>query len=150
MVRLEGYSPSDLDSHMTKVKNGYSIYHIYYGNKSVSEGTLDTDDMSSYGPETITLNNMEISEDTQYHYYVYNYSGYSSSGLSDSNAKVEIYYGNQTYTAYVPSGSGHSWKVFDINDGQISICQTNCIQDPSDYYRSISRLDIFDNLPSKE
>lgn len=149
-----GYSPSDLDSHMTKVKDGINIYHLYYGNHSVSEGSLDTDDTSSYGPETITLRNMDVSENTEYHYYVHNYSGYTADGLSNSNAKVEIYYGNQTYTAYIPSGYGHSWKVFDINNGQISICHDDCILDTSYYYRNIDKfgnneLDIFNNLPTK-
>ena len=146
-----GASPSDLDSHMTKVKNDSNVYHIYYGDSSSSEGSLDTDDTSSYGPETITLNNMEIASGVDYYYYVHNYSGYPS--FSNSNAKVEIYYGNQTYTAYVPSGSGDSWKVFDINNGQISICQTDCISDTNDYYRTLNRtsneLDIFNNLPAK-
>ncbi len=144
-----GLTPYDLDSHMTKVKDNLNIYHISYANKIVSEGSLDTDDLYSYGPETITLNNMDRSLNTQYHYYVYNYSRNSLTGLSNSSAKVDIYYGNQTYTVYVPSGEGYYWKVFDINDGQIEICHTGCIEYTSDYYRNKNNLDIFDNLPSK-
>ncbi len=51
-------SPNDLDAHL--VKDG--DYHISYRNKRVADdgaAQLDRDDMNGYGPETITINNVE-------------------------------------------------------------------------------------------
>lgn len=45
-----GLDPRDLDSHLT----GNGI-HVYYSNKNAQGINLDVDDVSGYGPETITI-----------------------------------------------------------------------------------------------
>lgn len=109
-----GSSPSDLDSHLQANLTGGGNYHVYYSNKNPnSNASLDLDDTSSYGPETVTV----TVEDGVYTYYVHNYSG-GSSGLAGSGATVEVYVGLATvaeYTFYVPSGSGIYWTVFSYN-----------------------------------
>ena len=147
-----GQNPRDLDSHLVKKTGTTTDYHIYYGNKSGGSDTLDTDDRNGYGPETITISN--LSGSSTYSYYVYHYSG--SSILKDSSAKVEIYYGDSTITYTVPNEDGRYWKVFDVENGVITPCVSNCIQDTtySGVNRNIDRdfedeKNLFRNLPSK-
>lgn len=69
------------------------------------------DDTSSYGPETITI--AQIQEGYLYKYYVYNFSGGSNTQLSSSGACVTIYMGDELlYSVPVPEGSGRYWNVF--------------------------------------
>ncbi|MDQ0482422.1 cell wall-binding repeat-containing protein [Guptibacillus hwajinpoensis] len=120
-----GENPSDLDSHLVGLSNGEERFHVYYGDRSYFDGDfsvmLDTDDTTSFGPETITLNQ---TEDGVYEYFVHDYSNqgeYGSNALSDSDAKVEVYKGSYLIkTFYVPTNkTGVVWKVFNIENGQI-------------------------------
>lgn len=106
--------------------------HIYYGNRQYYDSfndrmyTLDVDDVTQYGPETITFytNNPQFDE---YKYYIYNFSGGSvGNELSFSGAKVTIYYGNQeSRTVNVPVNEmGRTWNVFRVVDGNIIIENT--------------------------
>lgn len=124
VVLTWGSTPSDLDSHMeADTNNGYC--HISYANKDELDINLDVDDTSSYGPETTTVST--IYEGT-YRFYIFNYSRDSLTGLSNSGAKVEIYFGSNipTYTLYVPQGSGYYWNVFtyDSTTGTFTIDNT--------------------------
>ena len=108
IVLTWGSTPSDLDSHLT-----YGGYHCYHGNKSPLNATLDKDDTTAYGPETITITKMG---DYTYNYYVYNYSGNGT--MYASQACVKIYFGDSNspaYTFYAPTGSGRYWEVFSYN-----------------------------------
>ncbi|QOY51973.1 carboxypeptidase-like regulatory domain-containing protein [Candidatus Sulfurimonas baltica] len=147
-----GENPSDLDSHLVKKTGDATDYHIYYSNMNNNGDSLDTDDTSSFGPETATI--ADVSSSSTYSYYVYHFSG--SSTLKDSSAKVEIYYGDTTTTYNVPNEDGEYWKVFDIINGQLVRCTSNCIQ--STEYSGVSRnidrnleeeKSLFLNLPSK-
>jgi hypothetical protein len=113
VVLTWGSTPNDLDSHLVISGSGTS-YHIYYGDKSPSgaDASLDVDDTTSYGPETITIT--AIKSGATYYYYVYNYSG-GDYALANSNAKVTVYIGNEVFTLSVPSGSGLYWNVFSYN-----------------------------------
>jgi len=127
-----GNSPSDLDSHLYIADdvNNSQRTEVYYGNKyagtypndsnnpCATVGTiasLDLDDTSSYGPETITIC-------TQYpytsHFFVYNYSGASYANVS-AEAKVVVRTADgTTYEIVPPSTNPNSynyWKVFDID-----------------------------------
>ncbi len=145
-----GELPVDLDSHLAKYTDGTLDYHLYYGNSTVSDGdNLDVDDTTSYGPETITIN--ELNTASVYSYYVYNYS--EDDDLKNSSAKVEVNYGDtQTQSFYVPNESGRYWKVFDIINGEIIPCTSNCVQDVvfTDVSRSFHKEEeLFKNLPVK-
>lgn len=173
-----GERPSDLDSHIAYLEEGIRQYHIYYSNKSnfsywnnidTNRINLDTDDTSSYGPETVTVTKMSLNGN--YKYYVHDYSTYSdglSNVISNSGASVKVYFGNNTYTFNVPSGQGTVWKVFEINNGVLTPCINDCIfniedtnwnvENSSDFgARNISRhstitseeFSLFENLPSK-
>lgn len=123
LVLTWGANPSDLDSHMegTLVSDA-NHFHVYYSHKSQYDGevevcNLDVDDVSSYGPETITLN---PTNDTPYYYYIYKYAG--SGTVAESGAKINVYQGETLLATFnVPTdlGSGRYWNVFAIRNGQI-------------------------------
>ena len=157
-----GLDPRDLDSHFVKTdENGSRLWHIFYRNKSELgiESNLDTDDTDSYGPETITLSNMDSSG--TYKYYVHDYTNktsMNSSALSNSGAKVTVYIENTQFVYYVPNYSGTIWKVFEINNGVIVPCiGSSCMSYVDDVesstfgmLRVLNHNDIdFANLPSK-
>ncbi|MFP4556728.1 MAG: YfaP family protein [Bacteroidales bacterium] len=114
-------APNDLDAHFIKKRS----YHISYRNTRVlSDGTgqLDRDEMQGYGPETITVE--QIDSDSEYIYNVHNYSQKMNSRattLSRSKATVRVYGNNELLRTYtVPSTHrGETWNVFKIVDGQV-------------------------------
>ena len=124
IVLTWGEKPSDLDSHLTGPDERGSRFHIYFGSKgritSSPYANLDIDDLHSYGPETITIRRQQSG---LYKYWVHDYSNSgssSSSGLSNSGAKVKVYNGNSLPTVFhVPNQIGTVWKVFEIENGVI-------------------------------
>ncbi len=115
IVLTWGSRPSDLDSHMTGTING-SSFHVYYSRKNYGSYVgLDVDDVSAYGPETITIYDMG---DGIFKYYIYNFSGGGDYVLSNSGATVKVYMDGETtpaYTFYVPYDAGRYWHVFTYN-----------------------------------
>ena len=110
VVLTWGSTPSDLDSHMLFGGN-----HVYYSYKNIGNVSLDKDDTSAYGPETITVSSIGSNNYT-YTYYIYNYSG--SGTFQGAQAKITVYFGNSSEPAYVfnaPAGSGRYWNVFSYN-----------------------------------
>ena len=109
-----GATPNDLDSHL--LIDDY--HHVYYGNKEWSNCSLDVDDTTAYGPETITI---EAVQNHKYEYYVYNYS--NSGTFQEANATVKVYFGNQlAYTFNAPQGVGYYWHILTIDEnGDITI-----------------------------
>ena len=97
--------PRDLDSHLL-TPDGEEIYYV---DMEGSGANLDVDDVTSYGPETITLTD---NLDGTYVYFVYKFAG--DGPLSSSGATVKFYDSEglvQTFT--VPeSGTGRYWNVF--------------------------------------
>ena len=119
IVLTWGSSPSDLDSHLT-----YGNYHCYYSSKSTPNATLDVDDTSAYGPETITITDVG---NYKFNYYIRNYS--QSGTMYASGAYVKVYFGGSStpaYTLYPPQGSGYTWNVFtyDAATGEFIIHNT--------------------------
>lgn len=116
-----GTTPSDLDAHFRQ-KNGY---HISYHHKKVLEdgtGRLDRDDRNGFGPETITIK--KISSQSEYEYFVHNYSDRKKSmskNLSKSRATVKVFgEGKLLYFYRMPlEKKGNKWHVFNIIDKQI-------------------------------
>jgi hypothetical protein len=50
-----GENPADLDSHLIAPNPDGCRFHCYYANKIIPGANLDRDDVTSYGPETITI-----------------------------------------------------------------------------------------------
>ncbi len=127
IVLTWGAVPSDLDSHL--VCTGNDNYHVYFANKDSSDGnaSLDLDDVTSYGPETITV---KIGEGNSYVYAVHNFSnGGATPGQSDawnlssSGAKVMVYADEGLiFDGNVPvNEQGTTWEVFRIENGQLIV-----------------------------
>ena len=131
-----GKDPSDLDSHIQGRTPGGTAFHIYYRNRNINEDgvsvcNLDVDDVTSYGPEVIT-----VKTDTAYpyYYYVHHYAGNGS--ISASSARVEVYRGGKLERVFnAPSGlgSGRYWNVFAIINGRIVGGSTVTDQPATDY-----------------
>ena len=113
-------TPKDLDAHFIK-EDGYHISFRHTKVLSDGSGELDRDDMDGFGPETITIR--DINDLATYDFLVHDYTNKgdeSSSGLSRSKANVKVYgEGRLLYVFQVPQGSrGTKWAVFQIKEGQ--------------------------------
>jgi hypothetical protein len=117
-----GAAPDDLDSHLLYGVNG----HIFFDDKSGRGAKLDVDDTDSFGPETITIENLQPNQT-----YIYAVADYTNAGkprasaLSRSGAKVFVYAGSSLLKTYgVPRDrdlEGNVWMVFRIDpNGQIT------------------------------
>lgn len=135
IVLTWGATPSDLDSHLFGPSgDGSSRFHVYYSDKNHHEdgevaANLDLDDTSSYGPETTTIYD-SVSIDGMYSFYVHNFSNRNSSSstvLSNSDAKVQVYVDNNLiYTFNIPEGNeGTAWHVFDYDSVTDTIIPVN-------------------------
>ncbi|MCA0175987.1 MAG: hypothetical protein LCH73_06820 [Proteobacteria bacterium] len=111
-----GELPVDLDSHLLAPDGS----HIYYSNPgnllSAPYANLDVDDVSSFGPEVVTLNKLMVGT---YRYSVHNYSGQLDRWLSLSDARVEVNFADQPLRLYV-AGAGDSdatdwWNVLEFD-----------------------------------
>ena len=134
--------PYDLDSHLTgplpeslqESANGENgRFHMYYPYAEANEGSLfpeyvaldlDNTDIVDlpYVPETTTIRQML---NGTYRYSVHDFSNSgdeTSTDLSSSNAKVEVFKGStliQTY--HVPSNiAGTIWNVFELSGDQLT------------------------------
>ncbi|QTC40439.1 carboxypeptidase regulatory-like domain-containing protein [Bacillus sp. V3] len=125
-----GAEPSDLDSHLTGPASGGGEFHVFYGDKTYYEdgivhAELDIDDVTSYGPETVTIRNLK---NGVYHYYIHDYSNRSNPGstaMSNSSAKIKVYTENGYREFDIPvNQAGIQWNVFTIEDGAINPVNT--------------------------
>lgn len=153
---------SDLDSHLIRLNSlGAVDYHIYYSNPTVLGllDSLDRDDVDYEGPETITL---ALTSGKSYAYYVHNFSGYGTT-LPGSYPRVTLNLGSSVQQFELPlavNTAGRYWRVFDIVNGQVNRCLTNCLQDiaPTGLQTQASSAilvpqpfrTIFENLPAKQ
>ncbi|MCQ2514610.1 MAG: carboxypeptidase regulatory-like domain-containing protein [Ruminococcus sp.] len=127
IVLTWGENPCDVDSHVYGPLTNGDHFHVYYNNKYAYDGNtevcnLDVDDVTSYGPETITLT---PHADGAYYYYIYKYSGYGY--LSTSNSQINVYQGStliKTFNVPVNQGNSDFWNVFAIKDGRMIINNT--------------------------
>ncbi len=126
-----GERPSDLDSHMTIPTELRS--HVFYGAKGALATTpwtnLDTDDVTSFGPEIITVTQPL---EGVYRYCVHNYSGNGQHLINESGAVVTLVLKDQpTRTYNVPTenpGGGNFWAVFDLTydaSGNVTVTDVN-------------------------
>jgi hypothetical protein len=117
-----GERPEDLDLHFEK-QGGYHI--AFWNTHSAEDGSafLDRDDMQSYGPETITVE--QIDSAAVYDIYVTDYTNQdreASRALSQSGAVVRIYRGDRLAEAFTvpPDRPGTTWRVCRIRGEEIT------------------------------
>ena len=93
LIRLDwGMSPSDLDSHLSGPDPAGGRFHCFYVQRSpVTPVQLDQDDVTAFGPETITIERDPATTGTfvagDYHYWVHDYTTTTFAG---SGASVTI------------------------------------------------------------
>ena len=135
-----GTQPADLDAHLggpdvENMGDEDSRFHIYYpnvGSSPVSYASLDIDDTSGEGPETITIKRRPATNQFvpgTYTFWVHNYSGGPDFGVS--NARVRISKGGVEVAQYpvsaepgASSTTKNLWRVFDLEvdaSGQMTI-----------------------------
>jgi len=140
-----GVSPSDLDSYLETPEIGGTEYTIYYSNTgsetAAPYATLDRDDMSSYGPETITI--FQLQSGT-YRYMIHNYSG--SPDIAGSEATVQIYSEEGLInTVTVPAtGEGRWWYVGDVDGATGNVTVVNTVGDRPEFAPSLLPAKISD------
>ena len=128
-----GSNPSDLDSHLTGPVDGSATrFHVYYSNSGSQTAApyaeLDVDDVSSFGPEIITINRFTPGV---YRYSVHHYSG--SSTIPASPARVELTLNGAT-SVFTPPATGTAlttdsvWVVMELvvdSAGAITVTPIN-------------------------
>jgi hypothetical protein len=137
-----GEEPFDLDAHLTGPQPGLPVsdineserFHIYWWEQSSSDGvaTLDVDDVTSFGPETVTISpptGASVLRPGVYRYSVYHYDG---TGTLADNARVTLMIGSNSRTFTPPagqlSGPDDVWTVFELNvasNGQMTVLPVN-------------------------
>lgn len=116
VVLTWGQDPNDLDSHLSGPDGNGGRYHVYYANRSYGQTNLDVDDVSSFGPETITI---FPTGEGAYRYSVFNFSNQSTTGaqgIAFSPSRVEVHDVDGLVCSYVPSTtvtSANTWRVFE-------------------------------------
>lgn len=158
-----GSSPSDLDSHITGPSASGDRFHVYYGARTYTDNnsvvTLDLDDTTGFGPETITTT-VSGSIAGVYRYAVHDYSNRgpsTSEALSNSDATLYVYRGNQLLATVKPQPStpGTVWDVLEMDGTSGLITVKNIFRfeaDPSFVIQSSRGNDsnlLFRNLPIK-
>lgn len=121
-----GASPLDLDSHLTgPIASSASRFHVYFMSEFYTPAgasgpsvILDVDDVTSYGPETTTINSWQAGT---YRYSIFNYSDPSiagGAGIKSSPAAVNVYGSTGIIKSYSPpaftANGGNTWVVFEI------------------------------------
>lgn len=125
-----GQNPSDLDTHFFGPADEQgSEFHVYYSRKEVlindTNIYLDVDDISSFGPEILTIPNFPLPG--RYQYVVHHYGG--SDDILSSPTRVQISLGMQTRIFSPLAGNPtRYWHVFDFvvgESGDITIEEVN-------------------------
>lgn len=135
-IRLTwGTEPGDLDSHLTgpdSVTAG-TRFHVYFSNDGSLTANpfaaLDVDDVTSYGPEVITISRFTSGT---YRYSVHHFSGTGT--IYSSPARVELTLNGSTtiYTPPAPGGTAIGadtvWQVFELvvdGSGNVTVTPLN-------------------------
>ncbi len=114
--------PQDLDSHLFTPYCTADEHISYYHKEDIKGNSLDVDVTNGYGPETVTITNLQRAG--LYKYYVADFTDcisgdYSSRNMSYSDASVNVYTEDGLIaTFHVPVGKeGVIWEVFEIRNG---------------------------------
>jgi uncharacterized protein YfaP (DUF2135 family) len=128
VVLTWGASPSDLDSHLSgpDIEHaGQTRFHMaFYDRDPVSYVSLDVDDTTSFGPETVTVTRLAagfVAGD--YHYWIHNYS--TSPEFNGSSGVITVSQCDANLTPVqvtqlsIANASGDPaldlWHVFDFS-----------------------------------
>lgn len=114
-----GRNPSDLDAHL----NGPSNRHVWYrsrGSLLVEPfAQLDTDDVTSFGPEIVTITQLFAGT---YRFSVHNYSSQATFAMENSQAVINLVIPRSgvirryDIPTVNPLGvNGNQWVVFELN-----------------------------------
>ncbi|WP_418356996.1 hypothetical protein ACNH6B_10890 [Shewanella basaltis] len=103
--------------------------HVFYANSGVTINDtiiyLDVDDVTSYGPEVISIPQFPV--EGRYDYYVHNYSG--SPDIDPSTTRVEIIFNNQQRIFSPPTNGITEWwhvaKIEKDAEGQLLFTAIN-------------------------
>ena len=114
-----GQLPDDLDSHLWTPSILGSSYHVYYVNRgsigSAPYAFLDVDDVTSWGPEHIMI---QQEFPGTYYYSVHHFAG--ESHIPVSGAKVSVLLPDRSVREFTPpnqvdTGEGWYWHVCSID-----------------------------------
>lgn len=122
-----GASPSDIDSHIFAPDGT----HVFYSSKGTLAADpfikLDVDDVTSYGPEVVTITRLMVGT---YTYGVRNFSNTHSPGITGSPVRVELRLGDEL-TVFTPTAAmGETstndwWTIFRLTvDAQCKVTVT--------------------------
>ena len=152
-----GATPSDLDSHITGSNLAGGRFHVYYSNRNFYYNNelycnLDVDDVTSYGPETVTIYHQTSG---LYRYSVHDYTNRNSTSsyaMSNSGATVRVYFGSDLIqTFYVPSNTiGTLWISFEMVNGQIyPVNAMSNVSNPGSVTKGDDDSELLIDLPEK-
>lgn len=136
-----GDSPRDLDSHLTGPDGNDGRFHVYYANREFGDvADLDRDDVTSFGPETITVT---PETDGMYRYSVFNFTNQGEDGSqgiageieNSEPALVQVYNDQGLVREYrAPDATpGNTWRIFEmmVDGDNVSINDVNEYVDAS-------------------
>lgn len=119
-----GAEPRDLDSYLSgRTDEGDSVFVNYRNRRSTAGGEtiaeLDVDDTSGYGPETITLYDLNG-------VYTFTVVDFLATGtFQDYGATVKVYLPGQSQPEVITmdpdAGVNIVWEVFEIDHGELNI-----------------------------
>jgi len=119
-----GEFPSDLDTHIV-TPSGTHVYYAARGSLTAAPfAGLDVDDVTSYGPEVLTLTRLMVGT---YKYYIYNFSGYGAGPIAAASARVELNIPGRAAELFTPPSAGEtsatrSWLLFELDvDAQCTV-----------------------------
>lgn len=119
-----GAQPEDLDSYLSgTTDDGNDVFVSFFHRQCSSGGEtiaeLDVDDTTGYGPETITLNNLNGK-------YIYYISDFRQTGtFQEYGATVKVYLPNKSQPEIITMDPGagveNVWDVFELDHGELKI-----------------------------
>lgn len=129
-VVLTWTSLRDLDSHVNLPNGEHVSYQKFFS--SDNSVSLDNDDRTGPGHETVHFNLVDRGSTGTYVYYVHVYSPPES--IQSSDCKVEVYHGYTLVESIrVPyGGSNRKWKVFQLEknvEGDVTYSKINTFFD---------------------
>ncbi len=120
-----GQNPSDLDSHLWS-PSGAHVYYVTRGSLAAYPFmNLDVDDVTSYGPETVTIRSLETGT---YTYAIHHFAG--TGDFTTSSARVKVFDQTGPIRLFVAptQGAGRWWHVFTLDADTGTITPVNTIQ----------------------